>query len=217
MASGSSRSGSFGLGRQPLLRRSTTNLRRLHPRGGAAAAGAWIAVATALAAPGCGSHQPPSAARTADFKALARTPGVLGRLYSRPEQLLEGGPKAFRLQVTRLEGHPVVVNKWASWCGPCRYEFPFFQKQVAKRGRRIAFLAVDGEDARDSAHRFLRKFPVPYPSFFDPHSKIAAVFRGDRVFPTTAYYDSKGALVYTKQGGYASEAVLEKDIARWAR
>ena len=111
----------------------------------------------------------------------------------------------------------MVVNKWASWCGPCRFEFPFFQKQVAKHGRQVAFLAVDGEDARDSAHRFLRKFPVPYPSFFDPHSKIAAVFRGDRVFPTTAYYDSKGALVYTKQGGYASEAVLEKDIARWAR
>ena len=93
------------------------------------------------------------------LEALARTPGPLGLLYRRPGQLLEGGPAAFRRQLTRLKGRPVVVNKWASWCGPCRYEFPFFQKQVAKRGRRVAFLAVDGEDTRDSAQRFLRKFP----------------------------------------------------------
>jgi len=177
-----------------------------------------IALATALASlAGCGSDQPPSAARAVDFEALARTPGPLGLLYRRPGQLLDGGPAAFRRQLTQLKGRPVVVNKWASWCGPCRYEFPFFQKQAAKRGRGVAFFGVDGEDTRGAARKFLRRFPVPYPSFFDPHSKIAAVFRGDRVFPTTAYYDSKGTLVYTKQGGYASEALLEKDIARWAR
>jgi cytochrome c biogenesis protein CcmG/thiol:disulfide interchange protein DsbE len=174
--------------------------------------------ATALAAlAGCGAQEPKSAARAADFKVLARTPGQLGRLYGRPGGLLDGGPAAFKRQVADLRGHPVVVNKWASWCGPCRFEFPFFQRQALKRGKRVAFMGVNGEDARGPARRFLEKLPVPYPSFFDPHSKIAAVFRGDRAFPTTAYYDSKGELVYTKQGGYSSEAALEQDVVRYAR
>jgi cytochrome c biogenesis protein CcmG, thiol:disulfide interchange protein DsbE len=184
----------------------------------AALAFAGVALAIALAfLSGCGTDEPKSSVRAADFKPLERAPGALGRLYSRPGQLIEGGPDAFRAQIGELRGHPVVVNKWASWCGPCRFEFPFFQGQVLKRGKRVAFLAVDGEDTKDAARRFLRKFPVPYPSFFDRRSKIAAVFRGDRVFPTTAYYDSEGKLVYTKQGGYSSESALEKDIERWAR
>src|SRR5215208_4975576 len=106
----------------------------------------------------CGKDDPPSAARsTDDFKAaLAGAPAPLRReLYSRPSVLLEGGKPQFERTVAALNGYPVVVNKWASWCGPCRFEFPFFQKQVTKRGKRVAFLGVDGEDSRDAARRFL--------------------------------------------------------------
>ena len=109
-----------------------------------------------------------------------------------------------------------MVNKWASWCGPCRFEFPFFQKQVRKRGKEIAFLAVDSEDARDEAREFLEEFPVPYPSFFDPKSDIAERLGSERNFPTTTFYDAGGELVYTKPGGYASEAALEDDIREYA-
>ena len=49
----------------------------------------------------------------------------------------------------------MVVNKWASWCGPCRAEFPFFQSQSVKRGKRIAFLGVDGNDNDADAAEFL--------------------------------------------------------------
>jgi cytochrome c biogenesis protein CcmG, thiol:disulfide interchange protein DsbE len=177
--------------------------------------GAAIVVA-ALA--GCGSPEPKSAATEASFKrALAGAPAPLAGLYARPGRLLEGGPAAFKGQIAALRGYPVVVNKWASWCGPCRFEFPFFQKQVSRQGKQIAFLAVDGEDSKDGARSFLRKLPVPYPSFFDPHSEIARVFHGDRAFPTTAFYDRQGGIEYVKQGGYASEQALAQDIARYAR
>jgi thiol-disulfide isomerase/thioredoxin len=186
---------------------------------------AAIAFATACAATiallvaGCGSSDPESAATSAaDFKkALAGAPAPLKRLYSQPGELLGGETAAFKARLADLEGHPVVVNKWASWCGPCRFEFPFFQKQAKKRGAEIAFVAINAEDSKDAARKFLKNFPVPYPSYFDPDSKVAEVIGGERSFPVTAFYDRKGDLVYTKQGGYASEAVLADDIRQYAR
>ena len=173
--------------------------------------------AAVLAAAGCGAEEPKSAASQADYdRALAGAPPALDRLYSRSNELLSGGPEAFERALRGLRGHPVVVNKWASWCGPCRFEFPFFQKQVGKRGKAIAFVAVDSEDARDEARQFLEEFPVPYPSFFDPKSDIAERLGSERNFPTTTFYDAGGELVYTKPGGYASEAALEDDIREYA-
>jgi thiol-disulfide isomerase/thioredoxin len=175
------------------------------------------AVLPVLALAACGSDDPRSAATAADYEqALADAPPRLARLYSRPNELVDGGPREFQRALRGLRGHPVVVNKWASWCGPCRFEFPFFQRQVKKRGTRIAFLAVDSEDAREEARDFLDEFPVPYPSFFDPHNEIAKLLGLERNFPTTTFYDASGELVYTKPGGYASEAALEDDIREYS-
>ena len=69
-----------------------------------------------------------------------------------------------------LRGHPVVVNKWGSWCGPCREEFPYFQRQALERGKRIAFLGVDGDDNDDGARELLDEFPVSYPELQGPRA-----------------------------------------------
>ena len=175
------------------------------------------AVALALAAGGCGSEEPRSAFEPADFRrALAGAPPPLARLYAQPAQLIGGGPQAYRRRLADLRGHPVVVNKWASWCGPCRHEFPFFQEQVVKRGKEVAFFAVNSEDAREPAQKFLGEIPVPYPSYLDPDSDIAELLGLARNFPTTTFYDRDGERVYTKPGGYASEADLADDVREYA-
>ncbi len=177
-----------------------------------------LTLASALVASGCGADEPKSAASLSDFEtALQGAPKPLAELYSRPAEVVGGGVDAYRRQLERLRGRPVVVNKWASWCGPCRFEFPFFQRQALEHGTEIAFLGVDSRDSREDAERFLRKYPVPYPSFFDPEGDIASEFRGDRVAPSTAFYDASGELVYTKPGGYPSEDALAKHVARYAR
>jgi thiol-disulfide isomerase/thioredoxin len=177
-----------------------------------------VILALTAAGAGCGADEPRSAVKRSEFRAaLKGSPAPLRKLHARSNEILDGGPAAFRRQIEALEGYPVVVNKWASWCGPCRLEFPFFQRLARKHGKQIAFLGVDSLDSKQEAEEFLEKLPVPYPSFFDQKGKVAAVFRGDRVFPASAFYDSKGELAFTKQGGYKSEDALAKDISRYAR
>jgi cytochrome c biogenesis protein CcmG/thiol:disulfide interchange protein DsbE len=110
----------------------------------------------------------------------------------------------------------VVVNKWASWCGPCRFEFPFFQSLAAEHGERVAFLGIDSNDSEDAARTFLEELPLPYPSFSDPDQEIAGSIDAHQ-FPATAFFDSRGDHVYTHLGGYASEDDLAAEIERYAR
>jgi cytochrome c biogenesis protein CcmG, thiol:disulfide interchange protein DsbE len=168
---------------------------------------------------GCGSDEPRSAApeRSKVEKALAGAPAPLAGLHRQANELLGGGATAFRKRLRGLRGYPVVVNKWASWCPPCRGEFPFFQKQALERGTKVAFLGVDANDNDADARAFLDEYPVTYPSYKDPDQAVAAVFKGAQAFPTTAFYDSKGGLAYVHQGGYATERKLAEDIERYAR
>jgi cytochrome c biogenesis protein CcmG/thiol:disulfide interchange protein DsbE len=133
---------------------------------------------------------------------------------------LEGAPPqltAIRDQANELldGGNAVVVNKWASWCGPCRLEFPFFQAQASERGGEIAFLGIVTDDSEDAAATFLEELPLPYPSYLDPDKEIAQEI-DSIAFPATAFYDASGELVYTKQGQYSDEADLAADIDRYA-
>jgi len=149
--------------------------------------------------------------------ALKEAPPKLAAIHEQGDELLDGGTDAFEARVGELRGTPIVVNKWASWCGPCRAEFPFFQSQAAEHGTKIAFLGVNSNDGEDSAREFLAEFPVPYPSYLDPNLEIAALIDAAVEFPATAFYDSKGEIAYVRRGGYASEDELAADIERYAQ
>jgi cytochrome c biogenesis protein CcmG/thiol:disulfide interchange protein DsbE len=178
---------------------------------------ALLATAAALTFAACGSDDDgDSAAGASNFEAaLKRAP--LAAIQDHENELLPGGTNAFETTLRELRGYPVVINKWASWCGPCRAEFPYFQSQAAQHGRKVAFLGVDSNDGEDSARDFLAEFPVPYPSYLDPDLSISDQIEGAVTFPATAFYDSKGELGYVRQGGYGSEDELAADIERYAR
>ena len=130
---------------------------------------------------------------------------------------LPGGREAFEARIEKERGKPIVVNKWASWCGPCRLEFPFFRSQAEKRKGEVVFIGVNSNDNRGDAEDFLKEEPVPYKHFEDPKLEIAAAFNAVQAFPATAYYSSKGKLEFVHQGGYSSEDDLAEDIERYAR
>jgi cytochrome c biogenesis protein CcmG, thiol:disulfide interchange protein DsbE len=168
----------------------------------------------ALALGACGSASPKSAGKP-DTAALKGSPVPLAALHSQANQLLDGGAGAFRQRLAKLRGYPVVVNKWASWCGPCRFEFPFLQSQASKHAEDVAFLGVDSDDSSGSAKTFLGELPLPYPSYSDPDKSIREELHGIG-YPATVFYDKSGQVVYSHQGQYRSEDDLAADIQRYA-
>ena len=171
-------------------------------------------LAAILVAGGCGEGD--GGGEHPDYaKALAGAPAPLAALHRQGNELLGGGRDAYEKRIESLRGYPVVVNVWASWCGPCRFEFPALQQMSAKYGKRVAFLGIDLEDSDDAARTFLDSHPVPYPSYSDPDEEIADSL-GDSRLPETAYYDREGELVYLKLGQYPSESDLQADIERCA-
>jgi cytochrome c biogenesis protein CcmG, thiol:disulfide interchange protein DsbE len=148
-------------------------------------------------------------------RSLEGAPAPLASLHQQSSQLLPGGKRAFRKRMASLKGYPVVVNKWASWCVPCRSEFPLFQSQATAQGKKVAFLGVNAGDATDPAHRFLRAEPLPYPSYLDPDEAIAKTIRAPANYPITVFFDRRGKLAYVHQGAYRSEADLKDDMRRY--
>jgi thiol-disulfide isomerase/thioredoxin len=165
----------------------------------------------------CGAAQPRNAApsRGREAAAFKGSPAPLASLHAESDRLLGGGPAAFRARLASLRGYPVVVNKWASWCGPCQTEFPAFQRAALRYGRSVAFLGIDGKDADASAAAFLHRFPVPYPSYVDPDENIARSIQAAIYYPQTVYFDRRGRMLYDHEGPYETAAALEQDIRRY--
>jgi cytochrome c biogenesis protein CcmG, thiol:disulfide interchange protein DsbE len=172
----------------------------------------------ALAAAGCGSSTGQDYGGThPDYAAaLAGSPAPLAALHRQANQLLDGGVDAYEARIEALKGYPVVTNVWASWCVPCRAEFPTLQKLSARYGKRVAFVGVNSKDGDDTAATFLREAPLSYPSYTDPDGKIGIALGTVGGLPDTAFYNRAGDLCFLKQGQYPKQSELEADVRRYA-
>ena len=116
---------------------------------------------------------------------------------------LRGG----RVTPDLYRGKVVVVNFWASWCGPCRREQPGLERLWREyRDRGAQFIGVDFDDDRAAALAYLEEFDVTYPSVFDPTGILAFRF-GMLAPPTTFIVDRQGQLRYHLLGAQAEETV----------
>lgn len=176
-----------------------------------------LALAVAVLA-GCGGGNSACSAPSAGAvkRALAGAPPQLAALHAQANRLIGGKEADFQAQMQKLRGTPVVVNKWAAWCGPCRGEFPVFQQASLTLGKQVAFLGLDAQDNDGDARKFLGCLPVTYPSYRDPDLKISAKIQAGIAFPTTIFYDKTGKLVYAHPGPYKTAADLIADIKRYS-
>ena len=108
-----------------------------------------------------------------------------------------------------------MVNKWASWCAPCRVEFPVFESIASKRGKEVAFLGINSKDQDGAANGFLSEQWLPFPSYKDPDDKIGVKLKAGKYAPITIFFDKDGKPVKVHYGTYKSDKQLNDDIDRY--
>jgi thiol-disulfide isomerase/thioredoxin len=123
--------------------------------------------------------------------------------------------KAYEAELAQHRGKPIVVNGWASWCGPCKLEFPIFRSVAQQLDGEVVFLGLNVSDNRENAEAFLKKQPVPYDSLEDADARIAQKAGGSGGLPITIFYDRNGKRAFLHQGGYESEQDLLDDIDKY--
>lgn len=187
----------------------------------AAAVSALLAILTVGAVElasrsGARATPPPHLTLTQMLARLSGSRPPLASLHAQAGALLPGGVGAIRARLAQLRGNAVVVNKWASWCVPCRSEFGAFAQASLSLGRSVAFIGIDsGDGARANGASFLRSHPVAYPSYYDPSGDAGSAITDSPFTPVTVFYDSHGA-EFIHQGPYLSAAELERDVRHYA-
>lgn len=117
------------------------------------------------------------------------------------------------VSLNELRGKVVLVDFWASWCGPCRESFPWMADMLAKYGSKgLAIVAVNLDKDRELAERFLEKYPAPFVVAFDPAGKTAEAFHV-QAMPSSFIVGRNGTVVYAHEGFEPSKApTVEKKI-----
>ena len=101
---------------------------------------------------------------------------------------------SFSLSEALKTGKPVVVNFWASWCGPCADEAPVLQDAARRYGDRVTFVGVDVQDVDSDAQVFLRKYGITYVNGSGNAGPISVQY-GMRGVPETYFIAPDGRLI----------------------
>lgn len=112
--------------------------------------------------------------------------------------------------MARSGGQPVVLNFWASWCGPCRVEMPDLQRAAMKYNGRAAIIGVNQGEDPATVTDFGNEFAITYPLLVDQDNDVNRTYNVNSL-PTTIFIDA-GGVVREVNVGILTQAVLEDRI-----
>ena len=134
---------------------------------------------------------------------------ALPALASTVDTLRAGAPApAFELKsnsgkpvsLGALRGQIVLVNFWASWCGPCRKEMPILEQLNRQyRNKGVTLVGVNVEPDSEAASQWLKATPVSFPILYDVDSKVSKLYQVEGM-PNTVIVDRKGNVRYIHRG-----------------
>lgn len=118
------------------------------------------------------------------------------------------------LSLASLRGRAVVLNFWASWCGPCKDEAPLLQEAYERwRDEGVAFVGVDVQDFRGDARDFIERYGVTYPNVYDGKGSLVGRY-GVTGYPETFFVDASGKVRHRIAGPVASAEEVDEGIER---
>ena len=122
---------------------------------------------------------------------------------------LDGNP----VRLAELRGRPVIVNFWASWCGPCVEEFPLLREAAARHADEgLAIVGVVYQDRSEAARDFMARNGATWPAAMDPGDRVASAY-GILGPPETFFIGRDGTIVARQIGQFSAESLDDKVAA----
>jgi cytochrome c biogenesis protein CcmG/thiol:disulfide interchange protein DsbE len=116
------------------------------------------------------------------------------------------------ISLQALRGRPVIVNFWASWCGPCVEEMPLLERASAEHASDgLAVVGIVFQDRAEAARAFAARIGASWPAAIDPGNAVAKAYGVDA--PPASFFISRSGIVAGRQIGQLSAADLERQLA----
>lgn len=114
--------------------------------------------------------------------------------------------KTFRLR--DLRGKIVIINFWATWCEPCKFEMPVFEELFSKPQNQVQILAVNFDEPRPKVQEFVEEFQLSFPVLLDPGGAVQKLYRV-LGYPTTFILNEEGIVRYHHIGLISKEQLYQ--------
>jgi thiol-disulfide isomerase/thioredoxin len=103
------------------------------------------------------------------------------------------------IKLADLRGRPVLINFWATWCGPCQQEMPLIEQYYQKYKADLVVLAVNSDEPESDVQAYITNLDLNFTVLLDPGYKVEDLYRV-RAFPTTFFVDKSGTIRYQHIG-----------------